>query len=122
MRVTARINNGKITAQSSVFKHSLKSHQPWRQANGGRGGEGEKLSTYKAHYCNNNNSAVLAKYTHAEQRLGEKLQGDVNLCSIKTRLVVVRQERKGDMVRVCVFVYLHMCHCMSSNPFFWISV
>ncbi len=33
VRVTARINNRQITARSSVFKHSLKSHQPWREAN-----------------------------------------------------------------------------------------
>lgn len=38
VRVTVRINNRQITAQSSSFKHSLKSHQPRREANEERGG------------------------------------------------------------------------------------
>lgn len=68
VRLTARINNRQITAESSVFKHSLKSHQPRWEANEDRGGgggrEGGKLTSYNNNNNNNNyNSAVWVKYT-----------------------------------------------------------
>lgn len=65
VRLTARINNRQITAESSVFKHSLKSHQPRGEANEDRGGggrEGGKLTSYNNNN-NNYNSAVWVKYT-----------------------------------------------------------
>lgn len=66
VRLTARINNRQITAESSVFKHSLKSHQPRGEANEDRGGggrEGGKLTSYNNNNNNNYNSAVWVKYT-----------------------------------------------------------
>lgn len=87
VRLTARINNRQITAESSVFKHSLKSHQPRGEANEDRGGGGRE-----------GGKAYLLQQRQQQQqqqcRMGKihaKLQKCINLCSLEVRLCVLSE-------------------------------